>query len=652
VALGNVVLADHGLSVSGKNLGTVPAPRLYLPLNPAADRCQPTLPVPLPVRFRPTIPDSPLTQAVLQPLAGIPGTPGVVLVGGTGSVNLTDSNGLVCLMVQAASPASWPQFFGVIVKQNQTTAANFDLSVVYNPPVGTVGTPTLITLERFTNLSFNAANANYVALQINSLSRLIRVPPNYVPPAAAPSSFPATPTMLPNTGIVNLQSLSSPPVTYLTLQATTPTGWPQAFGVLAQAIQQEPSDGTQQGLSVFNLAIVYCPMSGGVGVTLPATLEQFASLSLLNIASQFKSKLFTIRSFAEAPDLSLAASDLMNFDPSNAVPEISLAGTFDGTTTPWNPEQDLLGSAQSDRVFVVEIESNGTASLRFATPPDPGSESEETNGMVPDSGTVFVANYRIGNGTAGNVGAESLVYLAAADARIQSCTNPLPASGGTDPETNDQIRRRAPQGFLSQAPRALQRSVTMTDYEAVAEANSQVDQAVASLRWTGSWYSVFVAVEPKAGGNLTSTLQESLEQTIERYRLAGQDLKLQSPQYVSLQIELEVCVDPSYFQSDVEQGLLQVLGNRILPNGQKGLFYPDNFTFGQTVYLSPVYAAARSVPGVVSVTATQFQPQGINSIQYLAAGQIKLGSLQVARLDNDPSFPDHGQLTLVMQGGK
>jgi hypothetical protein len=68
--------------------------------------------------------------------------------------------------------------------------------------------------------------------------------------------------------------------------------------------------------------------------------------------------------------------------------------------------------------------------------------------------------------------------------------------------------------------------------------------------------------------------------------------------------------------------------------------------------LSPVYAAARSVAGVISVTATKFQPQGVDSTQYLTAGQIKLGSLQVARLDNDPSYPDHGQLTLVMQGGK
>jgi hypothetical protein len=29
-----------------------------------------------------------------------------------------------------------------------------------------------------------------------------------------------------------------------------------------------------------------------------------------------------------------------------------------------------------------------------------------------------------------------------------------------------------------------------------------------------------------------------------------------------------------------------------------------------------------------------------------------LGPLQIARLENNPSFPDHGRLTLVMEGGK
>jgi hypothetical protein len=651
VALGNVVLADHGLSLADVPLETVPGPRLFCPPSPLADRCQgPVRPIPLPVRLRPVIQDSPLTQAVPQNLAGIPANPGIVLFSGTQPANLTDSNGLVCLAFQAVNPIGWPQYFGVTAKQNQTNATNFDLAVVYAPQAGSAGAPAPIVLESFTNLSLNAADQNYAPAQINAASYLIQIPATYAPPATPPSGFPSGPTALSNTGPTNLQDLGDPPVTYLTVQATNlqpnqPPAWPQTFGIQAQVVQQEPP--------TLNLLVVYSPPTGGVGVNLPVLVEQSLNLPAETAAVQFNANsiLVAATSFFATPDPSLSASDLTELDAADAVPAITLEGTYDETTTPWLPLQDLLGSGPLDQVFVVEVESDGTASLRFATPVDPGS-TRETNGLVPPEGTEFVATYRIGNGTAGNVGADSLTVLAAADNRIQSCNNPLPASGGTDPETNDQIRRRAPQAFLSMDPDSLQRAVIPADYEAVAESNSQVDQAVASLRWTGSWYSVFIAVQPTGGGNLTPTLQATLTQAIEARRLAGQDLQLNSPQYVALQITLVVSVQANYFRSDVQSLLLQVLGNKILPNGQKGLFYPDNFTFGQTVYLSPVYAAARSVAGVMSVTATQFQPQGANTTQYLVAGRIKLGSLQIARLDNDPNYPDHGQLILVMQGGK
>jgi predicted phage baseplate assembly protein len=436
--------------------------------------------------------------------------------------------------------------------------------------------------------------------------------------------------MLPNTGTVDLQDLSSPAVTYLTLEAANPSGWTSLFGVTAQP---------DASPVLFDLQVVYDPPSG-VGVALPVTVEKFTNLSLGTAASQINatSELISVESFARTAAASLSASALVNFDPSQAVPVISLSETFNARTETWNSVQDLLESGESDTEFVVEVDTDGTATLRFG---------DNTNGKTPDTGSAFIGAYRIGNGTAGNVGADSLVFLAAADARIQSCRNPLPAAGGAGPETNEQIRRRAPQAFLTQ-----ERAVTMADYEAVAEANPQVNQAVASLRWTGSWYTVSIAVEPKGDGDLTPALQQTLKSAEERYRLAGQDLELAPPQYVALQIALEVCVDPNYFRADVQRSLLQVLGNRILPNGQKGLFFPDNFTFGQTVYLSPIYAAARSVAGVTAVRAVTFQPQGVNSTQYLAAGEIKLGPLQVARLDNDPSFPNHGQLTLTMEGGK
>jgi uncharacterized phage protein gp47/JayE len=643
VALGNVVLADHGLRFT-RDLGTMPEPRFYYPRNQRSCQKPPAPRVPLPVRFRPALPDSPLTQAVPQPRTGIPSASSVRLLGDNGAASLTDANGFVSLLTQVANPAGSPSLFGVVVQRNATTVANIDLTVVYNPAGGAAGMSAPVPVEHFTNLSFAPAVSNYVAAQINSLSNLIRVPSSYAPPASAPSGFPTTPTMLAANQTVTLTDLSNPAVAYLILQTTPAQGWPAALGVSVQGLETSPA--------TFNLAVVYYPASP-VGVTLPVKLEQFSGLVQATLAPQINrtSQLIAVQSFTGTPDIALTARDLANVDPSDAVPQIDLQGTYEGVATPWNPQQDLLSSGPTDQVFVVEIESNGTAYLRFATPGDPTSPLE-SNGLVPPSGTAFTASYRIGNGSAGNVGAESLKFLAAADARLQSCINPLPATGGTDPETNDQIRRRAPQAFLSQASSTLVRAVTIADYEAIGENNAKVNQAVASLRWTGSWYSVFIAVEPVGGGNLTPALQQVVSTTVETYRLAGQDLQLESPQYVSLQIALSVEVDDNYFRSDVEESMLQVLGNQILPNGEKGFFYPDNFTFGQTVYLSPIYAAARSVAGVSSVMATRFQPLGVNAAQYLSTGEIKLGSLQVARLDNDPSYPNHGQLTLSMQGGR
>lgn len=329
-----------------------------------------------------------------------------------------------------------------------------------------------------------------------------------------------------------------------------------------------------------------------------------------------------------------SASALTLLNPTSAIPAITLTSSLNSENETWLPQQNLLSSGASDTHFVVEVESDGTATLRFG---------DNTNGKTPASTTAFTATYRIGNGTAGNVGADSITNLAATDARITGCRNPLPASGGADPEATDQIRRRAPQAFLTQ-----QRAITLPDYQAAAETNPLVSRAVASIRWTGSWNTVFIAAEPIGTDTFFPPAQQrSIRATVEARRLAGEDLELNGPQYISLQIALEVCVDPDYFMRDVQAALATALGSQC-----GGLFSAANFTFGQTIYLSPIYAAARAIPGVKAVTATTFQVQGVNDTTYLATGEIKLGPLQIARLENDPSFPSHGQLTFIMEGGK
>src|SRR5260370_29257484 len=102
VAFGNVVLADHGLSLAGTDLGLMPPPQYFYPPSPQADRCrQPAAPVPLAVRFRPQLSDSPLTQAVPQPVPGIPGSSGAVPLGRSGIVDLGDADGTVSRRLQS-----------------------------------------------------------------------------------------------------------------------------------------------------------------------------------------------------------------------------------------------------------------------------------------------------------------------------------------------------------------------------------------------------------------------------------------------------------------------------------------------------------------------------------------------------------------------
>ena len=139
----------------------------------------------------------------------------------------------------------------------------------------------------------------------------------------------------------------------------------------------------------------------------------------------------------------------------------------------------------------------------------------------------------------------------------------------------------------------------------------------------------------------------SLESYLETYRVVGKDLEVDTPRFLPLDIAANVCVAPGYFRSDLEQAL-----DALFSSQPGGVFNPANFDFGETVYLSPLYAAAQSVPGVASIEFTQFEPRGIPTRGGLGTGSITLGRLEIARVANDPSYPERGQITFTMLGGQ
>ncbi|MEA2114336.1 MAG: baseplate J/gp47 family protein [Thermodesulfobacteriota bacterium] len=334
-----------------------------------------------------------------------------------------------------------------------------------------------------------------------------------------------------------------------------------------------------------------------------------------------------------------AAIRMTSATPRRGRPQISLASLHSGHFSRWQPRSDLLASSVEAEEFVVETERDGSSYIRFG---------DDYHGKRPDSGTEFSADYRIGNGSNGNVGLETITHIVSNDARLLRVSNPMPARGGVEPETAEQIKRDAPEAFRRQ-----ERAVTPEDYAKVSAEHKDIQQAAATFRWTGSWHTVFITTDRKNGKAVDEDFEQEMLDHVERYRMAGYDLEVDGPRYVPLELAMRICVKADYFRADVRGALMRIFSKGWLDDGGLALFHPDNFSFGQPVYLSKLYAAAQSVQGVASVVIDRFQRLRMpDDPQSLEEGVLKLNRLEIARLDNDPNFPERGLLRLDVGGGK
>ena len=332
------------------------------------------------------------------------------------------------------------------------------------------------------------------------------------------------------------------------------------------------------------------------------------------------------------------ASGLLKQDLREAMPQIKdLLGTRaapDGVAeTRWTARLDLLDSRKDDRHFVAEIDDEGRAHLRAG---------DDDLGQMPEAGTGFRATYRVGNGQSGNVGAEAITRIvfrgnSAGDTRLRP-RNPLPAQGGTSPESLAEAKLFAPHAFRTE----LHRAITADDYARLAERHPKVQRAAATLRWTGSWYEALVAVDPSGDAVTDDRLLEEIEEHLYPYRRIGHDLVVARARYVPLDVELEVCVRPDFLRGHVKADLLDLLGNRALSGGRRGYFHPDNLTFADSIFLSHLVAAAQAVPGVESVAVTKLERLFEGPNREIENGVLPLDPLEIARLDNDPNLPENG----------
>ena len=265
---------------------------------------------------------------------------------------------------------------------------------------------------------------------------------------------------------------------------------------------------------------------------------------------------------------------------------------------------------------------------------------------IPSEGTAFRVRYRTGPGTRANLPADTVTILQdpapdPLDPRptlgsiASAVTNPFSITTGVDPEDPDVIKRLAPEAFKAQPLRAVRDE----DYEEVAERLLPwVQRAGATARWTGSWHTEFATADPLGSFVLSRERRTELENILDCVRQIGREVHVRDPEFISLDLEIKVCIAPSAYPGHVEESVIEAL------TGPDGFFSPDKFTFGTPLRRAALEAAVQAVPGVRGVEEMCLRARGITDLVLFSAMAFEVGDRQILRLQNDARFPERGSL--------
>jgi hypothetical protein len=265
-------------------------------------------------------------------------------------------------------------------------------------------------------------------------------------------------------------------------------------------------------------------------------------------------------------------------------------------------------------------------------------------GAIPADGTIFEVTYRAGAGTRGNVAAGAINRVDPAHpfaSTITAVDNPLAAEGGQDEEPADRIRELAPQRFRAKQFRA----VRAEDYDLAAKDLPWVQRAGTAFRDTGSWVSVFTAVDPRSSESVPVGQLLELTRLLDRRRLAGYEAFGLPPRYASFDLDITVCARSDAFRGDVKRGVLAALDTT-------GFFHPDRFSFGVALERSALEVAIQDVPGVDGVVTLHYRRRGHTDDFVEMPDAVEVGKDEIARVDNNPSRPERGSLRVAVMGGK
>ena len=256
----------------------------------------------------------------------------------------------------------------------------------------------------------------------------------------------------------------------------------------------------------------------------------------------------------------------------------------------WREVACLALAGPRDRAYEVVADDDGVATVRFG--------DGRTGARLPTGSENVVATYRTGLGREGNLGVGSLSQLMTRPLGAKGVTNPLPASGGDDPETLGSARRNAPLTV-----RTLDRIVSLRDFEDFARAFPGIAKARADDVFDGRAHDIHVTVAGVDSAPVVPGVPPH-DELVEAIRAAAESRRrftLGSHEGLRFAVTAALTIDDDHDPETVVAAAAEALTRR---------FGFEAAELGAPVARSAVMAVLQAVPGVIGVDVDAFHEVG------------------------------------------
>ena len=255
--------------------------------------------------------------------------------------------------------------------------------------------------------------------------------------------------------------------------------------------------------------------------------------------------------------------------------------------------------------------------------------------------------YRVGGGTASNIGVNTLTNLGLVDVIVNgsdrninrivrdsiSINNPIPALGGKESPSVEEIRNLVRYNFSAQ-----DRCVTIKDYQ--SRVPLMPGKFGVPFR-TGVWEErnkINVSIlaldsDSKLTTQSTSALKQNIGEYLADYRMINDYITIKNGRVINLGIEVDLFIEKSIPKGDVISNVITTI---------KEYLDINNWDMGDNIYLSQLIENVNSVGGVLNVTDlrvfNKVNENGTYSLNEIAQPYVDADTRQVDLLGKNTLF--------------